>query len=107
MRSCLCGSDLVAVFFVLQKKYWASLNSASIILDMVPKPWNAPWPLGVVLFGLLMLLLAVIGTFTGKTYGRGGSAIRAKNPFNYWLTLVMQYLAGVVSILYGLYLLPY
>ena len=27
---------------------------------------------GLLLFGLIMLLLAVIGTFTGKTYSRGG-----------------------------------
>ena len=52
--------------------------------------WRKPWPLGVLLFGLLMLVLAVIGTFTGKTYGKGGSADRAKDPFNYWLTLAVQ-----------------
>jgi len=62
-----------------------------------------PWPLGVVLFGLLMLLLAVIGTFTGKTYGRGGNADRAEEPVTYWLTLVIQYLGAAFLIWYGLY----
>jgi hypothetical protein len=56
------------------------------------------WPLGLLLFGLLMLLLAVIGTFTGKTYGRGGSADRAKEPFTYWSTLVIQYLGAAFLI---------
>jgi hypothetical protein len=41
---------------------------------MAPESWNKPWPLGVLLFGLIMLLLAVIGTFTGKLYGKGGTA---------------------------------
>ena len=74
---------------------------------MIPDSWNEPWPLGVVLFGLLMLLLAVIGTFTGKAYGKGGSAIRAKDPFDYWSTLVVQYLGGAFLIWYGLHLLPH
>ena len=64
--------------------------------------WQKPWPFGVVLFGLLMLLLAVIGTFTGKTYGRGGGTDRAKEPFTYWLTLVIQYVGGAFLIWYGL-----
>lgn len=60
-----------------------------------------PWPLGLVLFGLLMLLLAAIGTFTGKTYGRY-SADRAEEPVTYWLTLAMQYLLGAFLICLGL-----
>ena len=63
--------------------------------------WRKPWPLGVLLFGLLMVLLAVIGTFTGKTDGRGGSADRATEPFTYWLTLVIQYLGGAFLIWLG------
>jgi hypothetical protein len=74
---------------------------------MAPESWNKPWPFGVVLFGLLMLLLAVIGTFTGKAYGRGCSAERAKDPVDYWMTLVVEYLGGAFLIWYGLYLLPY
>ena len=69
--------------------------------------WTKPWPLGVLLFGLLMLLLAVIGTFTGKTYGKGGSADRAKDPFTYWLTLGVQYAGAAFLICYGLYELPH
>lgn len=53
---------------------------------------------GVFLAGLLFLLLAVIGTFTGKAYGKGGSADRAKEPFTYWLILVIQYLGGAYLI---------
>lgn len=61
--------------------------------------WNKPFPLGLLLFGLLMLLLAVIGTFTGKAYGAVGSAAApTKEPFTYWLTLVIQYLGAVFLI---------
>jgi len=67
---------------------------------MAPESWNKPWPLGGLLFGLLILLLAVIGTFTGKTYGRGASAIRAKDPVNYWIELVVQYLCAAFLIWY-------
>jgi len=65
--------------------------------------WNKPWPLGLLLFGLLMLLLAAIGTITGKTYGKGGSADRAKDPSTYWLTLMLQYLSGALLIWYYFY----
>ena len=69
--------------------------------------WRKPWPLGVLLFGLLMLVLAVIGTFRGKTYGRGGSTGRAKDPFNYWLTLGIQYMGAAFLIWYWLFSLPH
>jgi hypothetical protein len=42
-----------------------------------------------------MVLLAVIGTFTGKAYGKGGAADRAKSPGDYWTTLIVQYLSGI------------
>ncbi len=74
---------------------------------MAPESWHAQWPLGTLLFGLLMLLLAVIGTFTGKTYGRGGSADRAKDPVNFWITLVVQYLCGAFLIWYWASALPH
>jgi hypothetical protein len=61
--------------------------------------WHKPWPTGLLLFGILMLVLAMIGTFTGKTYGKGGSAERAKNSVDYWLTLAVQYLGGIFLIL--------
>ena len=58
-----------------------------------------PWPLGLLLFGLLMLLLAVIGVFTGRTYDRGGRGFyRATEPFNYWLDLVIQCLGAAFLI---------
>jgi hypothetical protein len=45
-----------------------------------------------------MFVLAVIGTFTGKVYGKGGTADRAKDPVDYWMTLVVQYLCGAFLI---------
>ena len=47
---------------------------------------------------MLMLLLALMGTFTGKTYERGFSANRATEPVSYWLTLVIQYLVAAFLI---------
>ena len=79
-----------------------SANMAGMNVD-----WKKPWPLGVLLFGLLMLLLAVIGTFTGKLYGRGGTADRAKNPTDYWITLVVQYVCAVFLIWYWFYAFPH
>jgi hypothetical protein len=64
--------------------------------------WRKPWPLGMLLVGVLMLLLAVIGTFIEKTCGRGGTASRSEDPFTYWLTLIIQYLAAVFLIWRGL-----
>ena len=65
---------------------------------MAPEWWNKPWPLGVLLFGPLMLLLAVIGTFTGTAYGKGSRAYRATEPVAYWTLLVVQYLGGTFFI---------
>jgi hypothetical protein len=67
---------------------------------MAPESWNKPWPLGVLLFGLLMLVLAVVGAFTGKIYGKGGTADRATDPADFWITFVVQCLAGVFLIWY-------
>jgi hypothetical protein len=74
---------------------------------MAPESWHKPWPLGVLLFGLLMLLLAVIGTFTGKLYGKGGTAYRAKEPSTYLIGLVIQYVCAAFLIWYWLYKLPH
>jgi hypothetical protein len=64
--------------------------------------WHKPWPLGVLLFGLLMVILAVIGSFTGRLYGRGSCTVRAEAPFTFWLTLVVQTLCGFFLIFYWL-----
>jgi hypothetical protein len=74
---------------------------------MAPEPWNKPWPIGVLLFGLLMLLLAVIGTFTGKLYGKGGTADRTRDPSTYRVTLVVQYLCAAFLIWSWLYKMPH
>jgi hypothetical protein len=47
-----------------KKKKWEGLISASIA-GMNFDSWSKPWPHGLLLFGLRMLLLAAIGTFTG------------------------------------------
>ena len=60
------------------------------------------WPLGVLLFGLVLLVLAMVSTFTGRTYVRGITD-RAKEPFDYWTMLLVQYLGGGLLIWYYFY----
>lgn len=68
--------------------------------------WSKPWPLGGLLFGLLSLALAVIGTFTGRAYGRGGSVDRAEDASKYWQTIIVEYIGAVFLICYWLFALP-
>lgn len=68
--------------------------------------WNKPWPLGVLLFGLFLLVLAVIGTFTGRVYGKGRSVDRAEDPSKYWQALIIEYIGAAFLIWYWLYALP-
>ena len=74
---------------------------------MAPKGWNEPWPFGGFLFGLIMLLLAVIGTFTGKAYGKGYRVDRATDPSTYWWTLIVEYLCAAFLIWYFGFALTY
>jgi hypothetical protein len=62
---------------------------------MAPEGWNKPWPFGGFLFGLGMFALAVVSTFTGKTYLRGITD-RTKEPFSFWTALIIQYLCGIL-----------
>ena len=51
-----------------------------------------------------MLVIALVGTCTGKLPGRLGEvAYRAKEPLLYWSTLAGYYLAGIGFIGYYLY----
>lgn len=90
---------------------WAVVpNFVGIAVSLLvqgPANFLKPWPLGVLLFGLLMLLFAVIGTITGKVYGKGGTADRATNPFEYWLSLIIAYLGAAFLIWHWLYALPH
>ena len=55
-------------------------------------------------FGILMFVMAVAGTCTGKLPGRFGDvSYRAKNPKQYWLALAGYYLGGIGFIAYYLY----
>jgi len=60
--------------------------------------WRKPWPNGLLLSGLVFLVLAIVGTFTGKAYGKGGSADRATEPLTYWLILLVEYLGAAFLI---------
>jgi len=54
--------------------------------------------------GVLMLVMAVGGTFAGKLPGRFGEvASRAKDPKQYWSGLAIYYLAAIGLIGYYLY----
>jgi len=55
-------------------------------------------------FGILMFVMAVAGTCTGKLPGRFGDvSFRAKNPGQYWSALAGYYLGGIGFIGYYLY----
>jgi hypothetical protein len=55
-------------------------------------------------FGILMLVIAVFGTCTGKLPGRFGDvSSRTKNPKQYWPALAGYYLGGIGFIGYYLY----
>ena len=77
---------------------------AGMLIDSSRKQWR----LGVLLFGLLMLVLAVTGTIKGKLYGwgRGGTVDRANAPWTYWLGQVVRYL-GAAFLIWCWYELPH
>jgi len=54
---------------------------------------NNQSPLSGFVCGLLMFLLAVVSTFTGKTYIKGITD-RTKSPSDYWTVLLIQYVCG-------------
>ncbi len=61
-------------------------------------------PYALLFFGILMLAIAVAGTFTGQIWGRNGEKTsRAKNPKTFWLGIAAYYLAGFGLIGYYLY----
>jgi hypothetical protein len=54
--------------------------------------------------GILMSIMAVAGTCTGKLPGRFGEvSYRGKNPRQYWSALAGYYLGGIGFIGYYLY----
>jgi hypothetical protein len=54
--------------------------------------WKDQTPDGRFYFALLLLIFALVGTFTGKLYGRGGMVDRAKNHSGFWVALAFYYL---------------
>jgi hypothetical protein len=48
-------------------------------------------PLVSLAVGLLALSLTIYGAVTGKAVGKGGSVERAKEPVQYWLTLILEF----------------
>jgi len=61
-------------------------------------------PYAVFWTGILMLTIGVIGTCSGRIWGRNGqSAYRDKNPKTFWLGVSSYYLAGLGLIGFYLY----
>ncbi len=62
------------------------------------------------MIGIVFLIAAVVSTCAGKTFsGYGGWASRAKDPTQFWWSLVVLYLSAVLFIglyLYGVYKFP-
>jgi hypothetical protein len=59
---------------------------------------HRPCPTCVLLFGLFLLVWAVVETFTGKIYYRGLATERTKDPTTYWLVLIIVYVTGLFLI---------
>ncbi len=56
------------------------------------------------ILGVISFSVAVVSTYTGKTYGRyGGWAYRAKEPTQFWWAVVIYYFGGVWFIGFFLY----
>jgi hypothetical protein len=66
--------------------------------------WNLRREYITLIFGILMFVLALGGTFTGKfPRRRGGVCDRTKDPKEYWSALAISYLAGIGFIACYLY----
>jgi len=61
-------------------------------------------PYTLLTFGMFLLFLAVVYTYTGKAWIRfHGWVYRAEEPKRYWLEVAMYYLGGVGFVGYFLY----
>lgn len=61
-------------------------------------------PYYYLVLGVISFSWAVVSMCTGKTYGRyGGWASRAKEPSQFWWTVAIGYVGGVLFIGYFLY----
>ena len=89
-------------FFVLQSAFCLHL-SFSLLLIVADPLWLLKRPYGFFTFGMFLLLLAMVYTYTGKAYVRfQGWVYRAKEPKRYWGEVVTYYLLGAAFI--GLFL---
>jgi hypothetical protein len=58
----------------------------------------------LLMFGLFLLLLAVVATCTGESWGRFGRVIyRDKDSKKFWWDVAISYLGGVCVIAYFLF----
>jgi hypothetical protein len=72
----------------------------------MPSWWNTPTPYGLLIFGVFSLVLAVVGTCSGKTLARfHGVVYRADDPKWFWWLVAIYYVGGVFLIGYFLYLM--
>ena len=63
---------------------------------MSDRLWLLKPPYAYFTFGMFLLFLAVVYTYTGKAYIRfHGWASRADEPKRYWLEVVTYYLIGI------------
>jgi hypothetical protein len=96
------GQRAVGVFQTLVSLIFSTLGKGSHLCPLrTPESMSGmvPKSFGLFLFGLLSLVLALVGTFTGKAYGRGGSATaRAEDPSGYWTLLTLEYVGGIFFI---------
>jgi hypothetical protein len=59
--------------------------------------------LGGVLLGLLLVAIAVVGLLRKKAFLGGGLSVNSKKePFGFWLAIIVQPLMGLFAVIYSL-----
>jgi hypothetical protein len=65
---------------------------------------NLSPPLGLFVFGIGVIFLAMVYTYIGKVWDHSSAWIqRAKDPKTYWCAVAVHYLVGLGFVAYYLY----
>jgi hypothetical protein len=60
-------------------------------------------PYGLLIFGCILLLLAVVGAYRGQIRERSHVFYYAKEPKQFWLSVAIHFLGGIFLIAYFIY----
>lgn len=77
-------------------------TSKDKVVNMPASPLRPPY--GSLIFGVVSLVLALAGTFTGETWANFGTVVsHVEKPKEFWCLVAMYCLGGVSLIAYFLY----